>query len=293
MGEIVVGRRTVDITSNHLPVTKAADFGCSNKVSLLARESIKLSNESNEALKQRVDREQVQAERNVNSLLKKISVEKGITEDEVNEIVENAVHEGKAVTAIQEIGISNLMQLIVAIQKLGISYRDQLKFCRREERDLQLKQMLDAAQNYKQQGKLVLNMAIGAGIAGILAGALPIAGYLKGEWIIDKLSSLGNIKYMGWFKNLEQFRDKPMTLFKNLSTMSQSSVTSQQMISQALTSFSESDRSRADKLGDMARTDGDEFTRLLQEMMEDHRQYKQFIEQVMQYEQNATSSLYR
>ncbi len=246
-----------------------------------------------DTLRQRAAQKQERAEKKLDGLMKKISVEKGISEERVDEVLEKAVHAGEVRSAIQEIGLSNLMQLIIAIEKLGIAYRNQLKFCRREERNLQIKEMLATADNYKNQGKMARNFAIGACVAGLMTGVLPIAGYLKGGWMIDKLSSLGNIKYMGWFKNLDQFRDKPMRFFDNLSKMCQSSVTSTQMLGQAQTAFSESDRSLADKLGDMARNDGDEFSRILQEQLEDRRQYERFIEQVMQFEQNATSSLYR
>lgn len=250
-----------------------------------------------------------QQEATVGSLVQKISIESHISEEEVHSLVYQASQEGteEAVTRVtQTVALPNLIQLIIAIQKLSIHYRDLIKFSRREERDLQIKQMLATADGYKKQAKWIFNMAIGAGIAGIAAGVIPIAGYLRGSEIVAKLKEVAKPDYDGLLKYIPKLTwvlekigienikvGKEMKLFTNFGQMFQSTAQAQQSMTQGFSAFGQAETSRSEKLGEMARTDGDEFSRQLQEQLEDGRQYKQFLDQILQYEQNSAGALYR
>ncbi len=176
----------------------------------------------------------------------------------------------------------DVLILFIEIMKLDIKGREQQKLARRHERELQLMHMQKVVENFKDQGNWQLQSSLGAGVLGIISGILPIAGHMKGDWILEKLG--------GFFSSLRDM--KKDQFFKNLHKITQSMSEMSRNTGQIQTSFAESHRTFDQHMSDLYRSDWDESTRTMEEIKDNWKGIENFLYQSLQMYHDSIRSLY-
>lgn len=176
----------------------------------------------------------------------------------------------------------DVLLLFFELLKIGITEKEQEKISRRQERDFQCEHMKNVVENFKTQSSFALMTGVGAGIIGIGGSLLPIIGHMKGQSIIDTFS--------GWFTSLKDAN--PKKVFDSLARTARSMEKLQGATSEIHRAYSESGRTYDQHLSDLARTDGEECTRTLDDMKQNDREIINFINQLLQEKQEETRSLY-
>jgi hypothetical protein len=172
--------------------------------------------------------------------------------------------------------------LFLEILKLEIKDRELEKITRREERALQLSHMQKVVDNYKEQGKWTMTTSIGAGILGIVSGICPIVGYMKGDWIVQKLGS--------FFDSLQGM--KKDQFFKSITKMTFTMSEMQKSVGQIHNSYSEGNRTFDQQMSDLYRADWEERTRSIDEIKDTWKGIENFLYQTLQMHHDAIRQLY-
>ena len=184
---------------------------------------------------------------------------------------------------VRIVNLASIFLLFVEIMKLMIEQRKQERLERLEERAAQIEHMEAVVANLKQQSKWILYASLSSGVLGIAAGALPIIGHMKGDWILNKFSSL--------FPSLKDM--KPNEFFKNMSKMTHTMSETQKNIKDIQQTKGQAEQAYDQGLQDLARTDGEECTRTLSEILEEFRQLLRIWDEMRQQENETASKLYR
>lgn len=176
----------------------------------------------------------------------------------------------------------DVILLFLEIMKLDIKSREQQKLGRQVEREMQLMHMQKVVDNYKQQADWSLFSNLGAGVLGIISGAAPIAGYMKGDWIIEKLggvfSTIQGIEKNKFFEGVHDITDAMSKMQKSVGDI--------QHI------YSESTRFFDQNMSDLYKSDWDESTRTMDEIKDNWKGIENFLYQTLQMYHDAIRSLY-
>jgi hypothetical protein len=178
----------------------------------------------------------------------------------------------------------DVLILFLEIMKLDIKNSELQELSRREERELQIMHMEKVVQNYKDQGNWQLFASLGSGILSIVSGALPIVGYMKGDWVIEKLKSFS------MFSGLEgQNKDK---VFKNFAKIVQGMSEMQRSTGQIQETFYEGHRTFDQHMSDLYKSDWEESTRNLDDIKQNWKSIENFLYQSLQMYHDSVRSLY-
>lgn len=189
--------------------------------------------------------------------------------------VSNAV--GRRVTPIE------MGTLMGALLRLLVLIRFQEKWARLEERQFQEEEMEKICTNFKTQGQWQLFSSVISGVASMAAGlSIPI-GVMKGTEIRDFIGD-------NFFSKIKAM--DPKELFKSFRLMANTTAETQKATGQIQYTFAEGDRTRAQHLSDLARTDGEECTRSLDATLQDWRSIESFLTHYLQMEQETVRALY-
>lgn len=176
----------------------------------------------------------------------------------------------------------DVLVLFLEILKLDIKGREQVRIARQEERALQIMHMQQVVENYKEQGKWQMFSGIGAGILGLVSGISPIIGYMKGDWIIEKLGtvfdSLRDMKKKDFFEAVQKITETMSNMQKNMGEIHKV--------------FSEGNRTYDEHMSNLYRTDYEESTRTLEEIKENWKSIENFLYQTLQMYHDAIRQLY-
>ncbi len=176
----------------------------------------------------------------------------------------------------------DVLLLFFEVMKLSLKGREQERLARNEERSYQLEHIQEMIDNIKHQGKWQFFSSLGAGIFTIAAGVMPIVGYMKGDWIVDKLGGIFS-SIQGMKK--DAFTDFARTMFEGFSEMQKST-------GQIQNTFAESSRVYHEKMNDIRRTDESERTRTMDELRDEWKSIEQFLHQSLQMHHDAIRQLY-
>lgn len=178
----------------------------------------------------------------------------------------------------------DVLILFMEIMKLDIRGREQERIGRQVEREMQIKHMQLVVENYKKQASDLRNASLIAGIMGIGAGLLPIVGFLKGDWILDKF---GSVPFLKNFQNQD-----PSKVFRYFSQALGSGSEMQKSLGEVQRTFAESDRSYDQHMSDLFRTDWEESTRSMEEIKDSWKGIENFLYQYLQMNHDAVRQLY-
>ncbi len=176
----------------------------------------------------------------------------------------------------------DIIQLVIEMMKLEIESDTQDNIGRRQERLEQLKHLDSEVANLKQQGKWQLFAQIGAGVMGILSGICPIVGHMKGETIIGSLK--------GMFSSLEG--TKKTQFFEGISKMLFSMSEMQKGMGQVQNTTAEADRTRYRNVGDMRRSDQEDYTRSKEQGQRRFDSSQRAIDEILESIRQLTRQLY-
>ncbi len=172
----------------------------------------------------------------------------------------------------------DVLRICLKLYQLLQKDRENEKRGRFEERDSQKRNALSTSESYRGQGNAQLGIAIVGGFLTTLAGALPLIGQMKGDWIIDKC-----VNKLGWtsLQNLENGLGK-VGAFKSLSQTIKGMADAANQGSHVYTSFSEGGRQVTQLGQSLAREQGEDCTREA-DLRKDHmRGIEQYINQLFQ-----------
>jgi|GEM_PF-7074146 len=176
----------------------------------------------------------------------------------------------------------DVMLLFIELMKLEVEDNHQERTARLEERRYQIVWMESVVKQYKSQAKLLLFAGVGAGVLGVLSGALPIIGHVGGDFILDKLKMV----YSG-FEGMKRAK-----VFDNLSKMCFSMSEMNKAMGQVQSSFCEGERSWAEHKSSLHRTDGEESTRTIEERTREFKNWTEILAQLLRMEQDLVRQLY-
>ncbi len=176
----------------------------------------------------------------------------------------------------------DVLILFIEILKLDIKSRELHKLARRQEREMQIKHMQEVVENYKKQGKDQLFASIGSGLLGIISGIAPVAGHMKGDWILEKLG--------GFFTSLRDM--KKDQFFKSIQKITHTMSEMQKGYGEIQNRFSESHRTYDQHMSELYRADWEESTRTLDDIKENWKGIENFLYQSLQMYHDAIRSLY-
>lgn len=205
-----------------------------------------------------------------------------LTDREVEALNEFGSSESPVSTIIgRSVSHIDVLLLFIELLKIEINSREQEKIGRRLERDAQVKHMLSMVDDFKWLGGSQRTTSIGAGIMGILAGALPIIGFTKlGDMIHGKLSNyiLQGMEKKKFFDSLSKMVGQGAEINKNIGEVQKT--------------FSEGRRALSQHLSDIHRADGEEETRTLDDILQNWRSIDQFMQHLLQTQHDVAKSLY-
>lgn len=179
----------------------------------------------------------------------------------------------------------DVLILFFEVMKLEAKSREQERIGRKKEREMQIHHMQLLVENYKKQAADLKQSTLTAGVMGIAAGLLPIVGFLKGKWLLEKLGMIGS-----FFK---KFQDQdPNKVFNNFSEMLSRGADMQKNFGQVQNLFGEGDRSFHQHMSELFRSDHDESTRSMEEIRDNWKNIENFLAQTLQMYHDATRQLY-
>ncbi len=176
----------------------------------------------------------------------------------------------------------DVMLLFIELMKLEVEDNHQERTSRLEERHYQIVWMESVVKQYKSQAKLLLFAGVGAGVLGLVSGALPIIGHVGGDFILDKLKMV----YSG-FEGMKRAK-----VFDNLSKMCFSMSEMNKAMGQVQSSFCEGERSWAEHKSSLHRTEGEESTRTIDERTREFKNWNEILAQLLRMEQDLVRQLY-
>lgn len=200
------------------------------------------------------------------------------------EFIDYGKSESALLSQLLEMRVSqfDILFLFFEILKLALEGRAQERLDRMHERELQLQHLESIVQNFKQEGKNAIFSSIGSGVMGILAGMMPVVGYLKGNAILNVLSGFS-----------EHFRRIPSDkFFKSLTTMLNNASEMQKNYGHIQKTFTEGARSYDQQMAELRKTDWEEDTRTMEELKDEWRGIENFLHQTLQMYHDTTRQLY-
>ncbi len=177
----------------------------------------------------------------------------------------------------------DVLLLFIELMKLEIEDNQSERTARLEERRYQISWMESVVKEYKSQAKFLLYAGIGAGVLGVLSGALPIIGHVGGDFILSKLSMV--------YKGFEGM--KRVKFFDNLSKICFATSEMNKAMGQVQSSFCEGERSWAEHKSSLHRTDGEESTRTIEERTREFKNWNDILAQLLRMEQDLVRQLYQ
>lgn len=177
----------------------------------------------------------------------------------------------------------DVLLIFIELMKLEIQGQEDDKISRRVERQMQLNYLEKEVANYKSQSKMLLFANIGGGVLGIVSGAAPIVGFMKGDSILGSLSTV--------FTSLQGANKKDF--FDGISKMTYAMSETQKSIGQIYGAKAEGDRTRYNRYSDLHKVDHEEVTRNIEQLQERFRQSERFLSELLQMRHDVTSQLYR
>lgn len=202
------------------------------------------------------------------------------------EFIAYASSESKLLSELLNMRVSqfDVLVLFLEVMKLSLKGREQERSSRMEERRLQLEHMQNMVDNLKQQGKWMLFANLGAGVLSIVSGVAPIAGHMKGNWILDK------VKMIPFMSSLQDVgKDK---FFKGVTKITFAMSEMQKSTGQIQNTFAESSRTFDQHMTDIHKTDWEENTRTMDELKDEWKGIESFLHQTLQMYHDATRQLY-
>ncbi|MCH9627920.1 MAG: hypothetical protein S4CHLAM2_15690 [Chlamydiales bacterium] len=202
------------------------------------------------------------------------------------EFASYAASESKILSELLGMRVSqfDVLILFLEVMKLALKGREQERLSRMEERRLQIEHLQNMVDNFKQQGKWLLFANLGSGVLSIVSGIAPIAGHMKGNWILDKVKT---IPFMGSLQDIG--KDK---FFKGVTKITFAMSEMQKSTGQIQNTFAESSRTFDQHMTDIHKTDGDENTRTMDELKDEWKGIENFLHQVLQMNHDAIRQLY-
>ena len=125
-----------------------------------------------------------------------------------------------------------------------------------------------------------------AGVLSIVSGAAPIIGHLKGEWILDKLSSVFS-RFQGM--NTESGRKQ---FFKSVTKITFAMSEMQKSTGQIQNTFAESANTYDRHMAEIRKSDWEEDTRTMDELKDMWKNMEQFLHSSLQMQHDAIRQLY-
>lgn len=174
-----------------------------------------------------------------------------------------------------------VMCLIFACLKVIIESRQLEKKFRREEREELIRQMEKVCEHYLSMAKDKRLTAILTGVMYLVSGAAPIVGFMKGKFLIDKLSSVFD-SLKGMDKN--KFSSAIMKMAEGMAKTTEQTG----MIKET---FERSHQHRAESLQRRASTLEEECTQSSQGYMRDYQDMIDFIMRYLQMENDTTGRI--
>lgn len=197
---------------------------------------------------------------------------------------ENYAAERSILSEIYNMRVSqfDVLVLFLEVMKLAIKDREQERIARGVERELQIKYMLEVVDNYKQQSKTLLMTSIGAGVFGIVSGAFPVIGHLKGGWIKDKFGALS--------ESIRKLDNKDF--IKSATKITQTMSDMQKSAGEINTRFAQGSLTYSENMSGIHRSDWDENTRTMEEIKDHWKSIENFLAQALQMYHDAIRQLY-
>ncbi|MCH9610310.1 MAG: hypothetical protein S4CHLAM81_03630 [Chlamydiales bacterium] len=176
----------------------------------------------------------------------------------------------------------DVMALFIELMKLEVEDNHNERISRLEERRYQIEWMEGVVKQYKQQAKFLLIAGVGAGVLGVLSGALPIIGHVKGDFILSKLGTI-----------TKRFASMKRTkMFDSMSKMCFSMAEMNKAMGQVQSSFCDGERSWAEHKSSLHRTDGEESSRVIEERTREFKTWNDVLAQLLRMEQDLARQLY-
>lgn len=206
-------------------------------------------------------------------------------EQESSPVVQLLNQEAKHLSQRAGIRISHfdILLIFIELMKLEIESQEEDKLARRVEREAQLKFMEKEVASFKDQAQSLLFIHLGAGLLGIVGGVAPIAGHMAGDSILSSLSSV--------FSGLNGMKKREF--FDTVTKTTQALSDTQRAISSIYDAHAQGDRTRYNRYGDLHKTDHDEITRHIEQLLDQFRQSERFLLELLQMRHDVTSQLYR
>jgi hypothetical protein len=176
----------------------------------------------------------------------------------------------------------DVLILFLEIMKLDIKSRELQKLFRREEREAQIMHMQQVVANYKEQANAQLFSSLGSGILAIISGVTPIVGYMKGEWILEKLA--------GTFTSLQDM--KKDQFFRGIAKVTFALSEMNKNTGQIHNTFSEGWRTYHQHMSEIYRAEYDERNRTIEDIKDNWKAIENFLYQTLQMYHEAIRALY-
>ncbi|MCB1180580.1 MAG: hypothetical protein KDK55_00975 [Chlamydiia bacterium] len=178
----------------------------------------------------------------------------------------------------------DVLVLMVEIMKLIIESRELERLSRREERDLQLKHMMEVVDNFKSQGKFMITAFVGGGAMMIFSGGSHFIGHMWGDPLKEALGSVS------LFSAMKSMNKEDFT--KGIVEMTRAMGTTYRDTGEIYKSYAESHRTYDQGYSDIFKTDADERTRSMDELLQRWRSMESFLSEHLRREYDVTRSAY-
>ncbi|NGX61241.1 MAG: hypothetical protein K940chlam9_00724 [Chlamydiae bacterium] len=176
----------------------------------------------------------------------------------------------------------DIFLLFIEILQLSLKSKEQERIARMHERQMQIEHMEEVVKTFKTEGKNTMFASIGAGVLAIVSGFCPIIGYMKGDWILGKLS--------GVFSSLQGMNETKF--FASATKMTSGASEMQKAIGQIQGTFAQGNRSLHQHKSELYRSDTDETTRSIEEIKDQWKNIENFLYQQLQMQHDTIRQLY-
>jgi hypothetical protein len=158
----------------------------------------------------------------------------------------------------------DVMTIMLKIMILLFDNRVMEKLMRKAERDEQVKYLMQTVENYMSQGSSLKNSAIAGAVMSFAAAFLPMFGYTSwGEKLKGWITPLNKMSSQDAYRQWGKMADMGRKVSDN--------------VGQIQTTYREADRAESQQRTDIARTDGEESSRVMQHTDEDIRNVLNFF----------------
>lgn len=178
----------------------------------------------------------------------------------------------RSLSSSRPLSDADVLGILYKILELLLKEEGQESVMRTAQRREQLIQMQKSVETLRDQGFWQLSVGLGAGLMGILGGVAPIVGYVKGDAILGMLSSR--------FSSLQGMETNKF--FSSMSDVMRAGSTIYDNVGRVHDSYSNSDRTRSDTMGNIAGSECDEAVRKREEKLAVRRAVEQFVTQFLE-----------